>query len=196
MASYGVQVFSQAKRSTQVSNLPFRFMLSRDLSNLLGRCAAHTFGFIKKVSRIERAYLVLLDSWNVIRWRLRLKTTRSRIVLPQHVMLHFLSCRKLNQNWTGWSKKESLKRSIIRQTGARPWFQFSRRTGMFAYVLILNDSMKVSNENSNITIFSKLDASSGFYQIPLHPSSCEFITPIVRYCFRRMPFGITSAPEI
>lgn len=49
------------------------------------------------------------------------------------------------------------------------------------------------------TLFSKLDASSGFYQIPLHPDSCElttFITPMGRYCFRRVPFGITSAPEI
>lgn len=49
------------------------------------------------------------------------------------------------------------------------------------------------------TIFSKLDALGGFYQIPLHPSSCElttFITPKGRYCFRRVPFGITSAPEI
>lgn len=47
--------------------------------------------------------------------------------------------------------------------------------------------------------FSKLDASSGFYQIPLHKDSCEltsFITPMGRYCFKIVRFGITSAPEI
>ena len=48
-------------------------------------------------------------------------------------------------------------------------------------------------------VFSKLDASSGYWQIPLHPDSTRlttFITPMGRFCFRRLPFGITSAPEI
>ena len=47
-------------------------------------------------------------------------------------------------------------------------------------------------------VFTKLDANSGFWQIPLSPSSEErttFITLFGRYCFRRLPFGITSAPE-
>ena len=47
-------------------------------------------------------------------------------------------------------------------------------------------------------VFSKLDANSGFWQIPLHPESAKlttFITPFGRFCFKRLPFGITSAPE-
>ena len=47
--------------------------------------------------------------------------------------------------------------------------------------------------------FSKLDATSGFYQLPLDPDSSKlttFITPIGRYKFNRLPFGISSAPEI
>ena len=47
-------------------------------------------------------------------------------------------------------------------------------------------------------IFTKLDANSGFWQIPLSPSSAlltTFLTPFGRYCFHRLPFGITSAPE-
>ena len=47
-------------------------------------------------------------------------------------------------------------------------------------------------------MFTKLDANSGFWQIPLAPTSQElrtFITPFGRYCFRRLPFGVTSAPE-
>lgn len=46
--------------------------------------------------------------------------------------------------------------------------------------------------------FSKLDANSGFYQVRLSKASellTTFITPFGRYCFTRLPFGITSAPE-
>ena len=47
--------------------------------------------------------------------------------------------------------------------------------------------------------FSKLDAKSGFYQIPLSESSRDlttFITPFGRYRYRRLPMGINVAPEI
>lgn len=47
-------------------------------------------------------------------------------------------------------------------------------------------------------VFSKLDATSGFWQVPLHEESqplTTFITPFGRYCFQRLPFGISSAPE-
>ena len=47
-------------------------------------------------------------------------------------------------------------------------------------------------------LFSKLDANSGFWQIPLSPESAlltTFVTPFGRFCFHRLPFGITSAPE-
>lgn len=52
---------------------------------------------------------------------------------------------------------------------------------------------------SGATVFSKLDATSGFHQLCLDADSCHlttFITPFGRYCFKRLPFGITSAPEI
>ena len=45
---------------------------------------------------------------------------------------------------------------------------------------------------------SKLDANSGFWQIPLSKDCRElttFITPFGRYCFNKLPFGISSAPE-
>ncbi|UYV65930.1 K02A2.6-like [Cordylochernes scorpioides] len=47
-------------------------------------------------------------------------------------------------------------------------------------------------------IFSRLDANSGFWQNKLSEQSqtlTTFITPFGRYKFKRLPFGISSAPE-
>jgi len=54
------------------------------------------------------------------------------------------------------------------------------------------------SELSEGVMFSKLDANSGFWQVKLD-SKCKllttFVTPWGRFCFNRMPFGISSAPE-
>ena len=51
---------------------------------------------------------------------------------------------------------------------------------------------------TGVTVMSKLDANSGFWPIPLAKESRElttFITPFGRYCFNKLSFGISSAPE-
>lgn len=57
----------------------------------------------------------------------------------------------------------------------------------------------ITSAMSGACYFSKLDASSGFYQIVLDEEStklCTFNTPFGRHCFQRLPFGISSAPEV
>ncbi|KAL5488848.1 hypothetical protein EMCRGX_G017861 [Ephydatia muelleri] len=48
-------------------------------------------------------------------------------------------------------------------------------------------------------VFSKLDANHGYWQIPLDRASqllTTFNTPFGRYCYTRLPFGISSAQEV
>ena len=64
---------------------------------------------------------------------------------------------------------------------------------------ILPTITDVTSKLSGAKVFSCLDAASGFYQIPLSEECQElttFITPFGRYCFQRLPFGISSALEI
>ena len=58
---------------------------------------------------------------------------------------------------------------------------------------------EVASRLPGAKIFSTLDAASGFWQIQLNEESANltcFNTPFGRYKFNRMPFGITSAPEV
>ncbi|KAJ8044099.1 hypothetical protein HOLleu_11471 [Holothuria leucospilota] len=57
----------------------------------------------------------------------------------------------------------------------------------------------VVSQMPNAKVFSVLDASSGFWQIKLDKESsklCTFNSPNGRYMFKRLPFGISSAPEV
>ncbi len=48
------------------------------------------------------------------------------------------------------------------------------------------------------TIFTKLDTNSGFWQVPLSEESrplTTFLTPIGRFCFNKLPFGLNSTAE-
>lgn len=58
---------------------------------------------------------------------------------------------------------------------------------------------EVISQMPTAKMFSKLDATSGFWQLRLDENSsklCTFNTPFGRYRFTRLPFGIKSAPEV
>ncbi|XP_053305893.1 uncharacterized protein K02A2.6-like [Spea bombifrons] len=58
---------------------------------------------------------------------------------------------------------------------------------------------EILGEMAGAQLFTVLDASNGFWQVPLEKGSrriCTFNTPFGRHCFKRLPFGLCSAPEI
>lgn len=57
----------------------------------------------------------------------------------------------------------------------------------------------IESELAGAKVFTRLDANSGFYQIPLHDETsriCTVATPFGRYRFLRLPFGISAASEV
>ena len=48
-------------------------------------------------------------------------------------------------------------------------------------------------------VMSKIDLSKGYYQIMVHPGSIDktaFVSPVGKFAFTRMPFGLANAPAI
>jgi len=63
----------------------------------------------------------------------------------------------------------------------------------------LPNSEETMSELGNSRVFSKLDANCGYWQMKLdkkYQKLTTFITPFGRYYCKRLPFGISSAPEI
>ncbi|XP_038075576.1 uncharacterized protein K02A2.6-like [Patiria miniata] len=58
---------------------------------------------------------------------------------------------------------------------------------------------EVMSQFAGASYYSKLDASQGFWQLQLDDKSsrlCTFNTPFGRFRYTRLPFGISSAPEV
>ena len=58
---------------------------------------------------------------------------------------------------------------------------------------------EVSSQLNGATMFSTLDCEGGFHQIPIEEKSqllLTFSTPFGRYCYKRLPMGLVSSPEV
>lgn len=58
---------------------------------------------------------------------------------------------------------------------------------------------EILSEMAGAKFFSKMDAAQGFYQCKLDEQSsqlCTVATPFGRYSFKRLPYGISCAPEL
>ena len=58
---------------------------------------------------------------------------------------------------------------------------------------------EIMSQMSGATIFSKLDASAGYWQVKVDEASSDllaFNTPFDRFKFKRLPFGVHCASEV
>ncbi len=87
--------------------------------------------------------------------------------------------------------------AILKEDEPTPWCA-GMVEGVLQAVYPLPKVDEALAQLSGATVFSKLDANSRFWQIPLAKKSrllTTFITPFGRYSFKKLPFGILSAPE-
>lgn len=108
-------------------------------------------------------------------------------------MLRMDLIRPSNGTWSSpcffIRKKEGSLRLVI------DYRRLNKLTIKDTYPLPMIDT--VLDSMAGATVFSTLDAASGYHQVPMDSNSIDktgFITPLGTYEFKVMPFGLTSAP--
>lgn len=133
------------------------------------------------------------------------------LTCPRRVGVNLLEpCRKKLDEM----EKEGVIRKVTEPTDwCAPMVPMLKRSGEVRICVdlkVLNKSVKrerfilptvedITHKLARMKVFTKLDAKSGYHQIPLDVESqllTTFITPFGRYCFQRLPEGIFCAPEI
>ena len=200
---------------THVNGRDYHFrvvVVAESTSCLLGRSAASRMGLVARVEEVNR---------NVFGASGLMNTEPIRITLEEGAAPHCVTtCRRIPFPIMGKVKEEldKMERADIISKVTQPtdWcspivpvIKKNGRIRICIDLKRLNKAVKrphymlpnlddIAPALKDSKLFTTLDASSGFLQIPLEQSSAlytTFITPFGRYCCNRLPFGITSGPE-
>ena len=114
-----------------------------------------------------------------------------------------LAAGRMEPSSSEWSSQiVFVKKDDSATTPLRPcgdYTSLNDRTKKDAYRLPLMEQLIDRLGEWKSTVFSKLDATKGFNQIPVHPDSRHFLaisTPDGLYQPTVMPFGVTNAPAV
>ena len=202
--------------STQYKGKPYTFPVyvisGKTANNLLSRDTATSMGLVKRIEEVHKAFGELGT----------LKTEPVKILLKENAQPYTVHTARRVPLPMLQQVKEELQRmeenevieAVTEPTDwCAPMVPVPRKNGKVRICVdlkrlnegvrreryVLPTAEEITAKLSGATMFTSLDAASGFWQIPLHPESTKlttFITPFGRYAFKRLPFGITSAPEI
>ena len=211
-----VHVLGQIQVSTQHegTTLPIRMFVASGMSdNLLSRDAAVKLNLIARISEVTSSIFNGIGT---------MKTTPVQIQLEQDAKPYSVNTPRRVPIPLIPKVKEEIERMekegvIVGVTEPTEWCapmvpvikpngkvricvdlrQLNKNVKREKYILPTIDD--ILHNLSKSSIFSSLDARAGYWQLPLDDSSScytTFITPVGRYRFVRLPFGISSASEI
>ena len=199
-----------ARTEVKGTNYSFRVLVvGNEVECLLGRGVASRMGLISKVDAVEEGVGCL--NTDPVKIVLKEDAQPFAVVVARRVPIPILP--KVKEELDRLLASGVIRKMTKPTIWCAPMVPVVKKSGKVRLCVDLkklNVSVRrerfilptledLTSKLSGATVFSCLDAASGFYQIPLDVDSQElttFLTPFGRYCFKRLPFGITSAPEI
>lgn len=181
-------------------------------SNLLGRDVAVAMGLVKRLEEVQSTFGTDLGLLKVKPVKIRLRedavpyslNAARRVSAPllpkvKAELERMLRCNVIEEikEPTEWCAPMV---PVVKKSGevrlCVDFQQLNTAVKRETFVLPVMDDILPKLAESRA--FSLLDAASGFWQIPLERETAKlttFITPVGRFFFNRLPFGITSAPD-
>ncbi len=196
----------------QLQNCCFRVVVVKTSGeNLLSRTVATKLGLIKRIDEVSMFSGVGTLKGNPVKIILKDEAQPYSVTAPRRVPIPLLP--KVEEELRRMESMGIIEKVTDPTEWCAPMVPVIKKNGNIRICVDLkrlNENVKrerfilptlddILPKLAKSTVFSSLDAESGFWQIPLEEHSARlttFITPQGRYCFKRLPFGITSAPEI
>ena len=197
------------------NNFIFRTIVSSaNTPNLLSRAVAVKMGFIARIDDIDNNEIfgdIGLVKCKPVKITLQSNVEPYSVNTSRRIPIPLLEATKLE---LARMQENGIIRPVTEPTdwcaAVVPVVKKNNKIRICADLRQLNKAVKreryclpvledVLHKLARSKVFTTLDASSGFWQIPLDEQSqllTTFITPFGRFCYQRLPFGITSAPEI
>lgn len=191
---------------------------------LLGLSACVKLNLIQRIDNVSLSFNSinnLISKYSKVFSGLGQFPSKYKIILKENVVPHTQPSRRVPQAIYEKLKKklDNLQALNIIQKVEKPtdWLNplviVEKKNGDLRLCLdpkFLNQAIKrepfliptadeIASKLSNKKYFTVLDMKDGYFQVMLDKQSsnlCAFATPFGRYKFCRMPFGISSAPEV
>ena len=180
------------------------------VSNLLGREKAVEMGLVKRVQQVKETEQQGILKTEPVKIHLKEDAVPYAVHSARRVPLPLLP--KVEAELKRMTVQGVIERVTQPTDWCAPMVPVMKPTGAVRICVGLQKLNEIKRERyqlptteetlaklSGSTVFTSLDAASGFWQIPLHEDSSlltTFITPFGRYRFKRLPSGINIAAEI